>query len=124
APVDPSGFDAPLDAVAAASYVASDGTVRVIAATRDPRTAELRVRADGKAATLLHSGAQIALADLDQDGSPEILSTLDILPKPPTDDADALLITTLQSDGSLLERARVQVPGGVRAVAACPPDGA
>jgi hypothetical protein len=125
APVDPSGFDAPLDAAATASYVAGDGTVRVIAATRDPRTAELRARADGKTATLAHCGAQIALSDLDEDGSPEIISTLDILPKAASggENADALVITTWQSDGALRERARIPVPRGVRAVAACPPDG-
>ena len=123
AAVDPSLFDGPLDTAASAPYVASDGTVRVVTATRDPRTGDLRVRADGKLLTLSHAGAQLAVSDLDQDGFPEIVSTLDVLPGLGVDQGDALIITTVLADGSLRERARMPVPNGVRAVGACPPDG-
>jgi hypothetical protein len=114
--------DTPLDATAAATYVGPDGSARAIVAIRDPRTSELKVRADGKTATLPSAGAQVALADLDQDGSPEIVSTLDVLPQV-QGTPDALVVSTLQADGSLRERARVPVPAGIRAVAACPPEG-
>jgi hypothetical protein len=123
APSDAIEIDTPLDASAAATYVAPDGSARAILATRDPRTSELRLRADGKTASLPGAGAQVALGDLDQDGSPEIISTLDVLPQA-QGAADALVVTTWQSDGTLRERARTPVPSGVRAVAACPPDGA
>jgi hypothetical protein len=81
------------------------------------------LRALGKTSSLPHAGAQIALADLDQDGSPEVITAVDVLPKPPGDVDDALVITTLAPDGSLRERSRTPVPTGVRAIAACPPEG-
>jgi hypothetical protein len=121
APVDVLEVEAPLDAGAAASFVAADGATRAIVASRDPRTAELKVRADGRTTSLPRAGAQVALADLDQDGAPEIVSTLDVVPG--AAEVDALVITTWQNDGTLRERARTQVPTGIRAVAACPPDG-
>jgi len=122
-PLDPSDIDTPLDTGAAASYVTADGAVRTILATRDPRTAELKVRADGKTASLPGAGAQVAVADLDQDGAPEVISTLDVLPQSPSGQSDALVISTWQPDGSLRERTRMPVPSGIRAVAACPPEG-
>jgi hypothetical protein len=122
-PAPPADIETPLDSAAVATFVSADGTVREIVATRDPRSAELHLRAGGRAGTLAHAGAQVAVADLDQDGSPEILSTLDVLPKAANGTDDALVITTWQPDGSLLERARTPVPSGVRAVAACPPEG-
>jgi hypothetical protein len=130
APVDTADMEAPLDAAAHATFVGADGAIRSVGATRDPRSAELRLRSGTETVTLPHAGAQIALADLDQDGSPEIISTLDVAAKasigeqakPP--EADALVITTWQPGTGLQERARTAVPGGVRAVAACPPDGA
>jgi hypothetical protein len=122
ADASPEGLevDTPLDAGASATFVAPDGSARAIFATRDPRTSELRVRADGKTTSLPGAGAQVALADLDQDGSPEVISTLDVLPQ---GGADALVVNTWQADGSLRERARTPVPSGIRAVAACPPEG-
>ena len=123
APFDASDVDTPLDAGAFATYVAPDGSARSIAAARDPRTSELKLRTDGKTASLPGAGAQVALADLDQDGAPEIISTLDVLAQGTTPVADALVITTWQPDGALRERARTPVPGGIRAVAACPPEG-
>jgi len=120
---DASEMETPLDAGAAATYVTRDGVARAIFATRDPRTADLKVRSDGKTATLAHAGAQVAVADLDQDGAPEIISTLDVLPQATNADGDAIVINTWQPDGSLIERSRTAVPSGVRAVAACPPEG-
>jgi hypothetical protein len=127
---DASDVETPLDAAANAAFVAADGTVRSIRATRDPRTAEIKLRSGAETMTVAHAGAQIALADLDQDGSPEIISTLDVPAKPPTADAaakssegDALVITSWQLGSGLREKARTPVPKGIRAVTACPPDG-
>jgi hypothetical protein len=121
--LDSSAIETPFDAAGAATYVTPQGVARAIFATRDPRTADLKVRADEKTTTLARSGAQVAVADLDQDGSPEIISTLDVLPQPSNHDADALVISSWQPDGSLRERSRTPVPSGVRALAACPPEG-
>ncbi|HEX9295648.1 MAG TPA: hypothetical protein VF881_07430 [Polyangiaceae bacterium] len=119
--VDAAEVETPLDAAAVGSFVRANGKVSFIVATRDPRNAELRLRADGQTASLPHAGAQIAIADLDQDGSPEIISTLDVLGKAGGD--DALVVTTWQPGAPPRERARTAVSAGVRAVAACPPEG-
>jgi hypothetical protein len=92
-------------------------------AARDPRTGEVLLHALGQTATLAHAGAQIALADLDQDGAPEVITALDVFSKPAGDVDDALVITTFEADGSLREISRTPVSTGVRAVTACPPEG-
>jgi hypothetical protein len=119
--------DAPFDAAAFGPFVTADGNLRTVTAVRDPRTSELHISSESSTATLAPAGAQVAIADLDQDGAPEIVSTMDVLPKPtangPPDAVDdAVVITTWLADGTLRERARTPVPGGVRAVAVCPPD--
>jgi hypothetical protein len=125
APLPP--LESPLDAAAFGPFVTADGAARMVSAVRDPRTAELHLVSESTTATLPSAGAQIAIADLDQDGTPEIISTMDVLPKstssgPPDALEDALVVTSWLADGTLRERARTPVPGGVRAVAACPPD--
>ena len=82
--LEPADLETPLDVAAWGSFVTTDGAVHAIAATRDPRTAELRVRADEQVAAFPRAGAQVALADLDQDGAPEIISTLDVPPAKPS----------------------------------------
>jgi hypothetical protein len=119
----PFDVDGPLDAAAVGTFVTADGVTRTIDAARDPRTGEVSLRALGRTASLAHTGAQIALADLDQDGAPEVITGQDVFPKPAGDVDDALVITTLEPDGSLREKSRTPVPTGVRAVTACPPEG-
>ena len=122
--VAPADIEVPLDAAAVASFVSPSGVVRVVSASRDPRTSELRLREGAQNASLPRAGAQVALADLDQDGAPEIVSTLDALPRTPNGAVDdALVITTWHSDGVLRERSRLPLPAGIRAVAVCPPEG-
>jgi len=122
-PAPPFDADGPLDAVAMATFVGSDGTARTVEAMRDPRTGEVSLRALGRTSSVPHAGAQIALADLDQNGWPEIISALDVFPKPAGDVDDALVVTTLEADGALRERSRTPVPTGIRAITACPPEG-
>jgi hypothetical protein len=119
----------PADAAAQTDYVGRDGRVRAISAARNPRTAELSISSGDASTVLPDSGAAVAIADLDQDGAPEILSTLNIglnvdpSVKGPGIVEDALLVSTWQSGGVLVPRARIAVPAGVRATAACPPNG-
>jgi hypothetical protein len=113
----------PLDAAAMTTFVTADGALHTVDAARDPRTAEVTLHARGKTATLARAGAQLALADLDQDGAPEVLTSLDVLPTPTQDSDDAVVINTFGSDGSLRERSRTPVATGVRALTACPPEG-
>ncbi|MET0591754.1 MAG: hypothetical protein ABW133_03585, partial [Polyangiaceae bacterium] len=121
----PPPFDAgePRDAIATAVFVDPRGAVRTATAIRDPRTGEIKLESGDRTVTVPRSGAQIALGDLDQDGAPEIVTTLDVLPKPQGGVDDALVVTTWEPDGTLREKSRTQVPTGVRAVAACPPEG-
>jgi len=117
------GEGGPLDAAAMATFVTRDGAVHTVDAARDPRTGGVTLHARGHTASLARAGAQVALADLDQDGAPEAITSLDVLPKPTHDTDDALVITTFESDGSLHEKTRTPVSTGVRAVAVCPPEG-
>jgi len=117
------GESGPLDAAAMATYVSAKGAVHTIEAVRDPRTGEVKIHTGGRSGSLARAGAQLALADLDQDGAPEVITSLDVLPQSTQDTDDALVITTFESDGSLREKRRTPVPTGVRAVAACPPEG-
>ncbi len=130
AAIETIDIETPLDAAANATFVTADGVVHGIAATRDPRTADLKVRSGAETVIVAHAGAQIAVADLDQDGSPEIISTLDVPAQPASmpqagkvGDLDALVITTWQLGTGLHEKSRTPVPAGIRAVAACPPQG-
>jgi hypothetical protein len=119
----PFDVDGPLDAAAMVSFVTPDGFAHTVDAARNPRTGEVSIRAFGRTWSLPGAGAQIALADLDQDGQPEIITALDVLAKSTGDVDDALVITTLEANGSLLEKSRIPVSTGVRAVTACPPEG-
>ncbi len=85
-------------------------------------------------AVVPHAGAQVAVADLDGDGVAEIVSTLDSLAAPAPGssamrsesrgaEADALVVSSWELGSAPQERVRVPVPGGVRAVAVCPPEG-
>jgi hypothetical protein len=120
-PPDASRFDWATDAVAGARLVAPDGKRRTVRAGRIANEANVVISDDGgQTARLSGAGAQLAVADLDGDGQPELLSTSDTLdPK-----ADALIVHTWQSDGRLVERLRIGVPTGVQAIAVCPPESA
>jgi len=112
-----------VDAIVRVTTIGSDGTPRVVDARRDPISRDVVVRAGTIAASLPRSGAQVAIADLDGDGDPEIVSTLDALASAgPAAVDDAVVIRSLRTGGRLEDRARVPVPSGVRAIAACPPD--
>jgi hypothetical protein len=86
-------------------------------ALRDEGT--LVVRSASGAQRLLRAGAQLAIADLDQDGLAEVATTVDTLGAK----FDAVDVRTLGADGKLTKRYRVRVPTGVEALAACPADG-
>ena len=124
---DTAGVEAPFDAAASAAFVTADGVVHGVGATRDPRTAEITLRSGTETATVPHAGAQIAVADLDQDGSPEIISTLDI----PARAIDRRCRERCRraghhhlAAGNRPSREGAHAgPSGIRAVAACPPDG-
>jgi hypothetical protein len=118
APVD-LGTIGPADAIAAGTLVSPAGAALGVVAARDPSTGELRLRSGELSATIAGAGAQIAIADLDGDGDPEIVTGADVLAA----SEDALVVSSWHPGGAVRERARIAVPAGVRAIAACPPSG-
>jgi len=112
------------DAMAAASLASSKGEpYDVIAARTDRGIVEVRDDA-GHTTTLDGAGAQLAVGDLDQDGNPEILSSLDV----PPGSTDAVVVRSWLDRSSAeatrpKEVLRVPAAAGVRALAVCPPDG-
>jgi len=65
---------------------------------------------------LLVIPAQIAIADLDQDGTPEIVTTGD------AGDESIAVATLDPASSELRPRLRIAVPEAVRALAVCPPE--
>ncbi|MBI4700429.1 MAG: hypothetical protein HY744_04550 [Deltaproteobacteria bacterium] len=121
-PADPplaATLGRPTDALGSALVVATSGRAEVACALRDG--ARLVVRwADGRERTFAERvGAQLAVGDLDQDGLPELATSLDVLDP----SKDAVVVRSLLPSGELQERYRVSVPTGVGALAICPPDG-
>ncbi len=105
-----------VDAIGGATLVSKTGEARRVRARRKPDgTVTL---SDGKQSLdLEHAGAQLAVGDLDGDGDPELVTSLDTL-DPAT---DALVVYSWQEGRKLVERLRIPAPGGVRALALCPP---
>lgn len=117
---EPSPLFAPpvprYDAIASLDLVAKDGSTTHVVAVREPN-GKLRVRRGpekGHELVIEHAGAQIALADLDLDGVPEIVSTAD-------SGDDFLLVQSWDKDKPR-PRLRLAAKEGVRAIAVCPPE--
>src|SRR5262249_4443803 len=96
-----------------------DGSITQIVAAREPN-GKIRLRrsdASGRSieAPIEGAGAQIALADLDLDGSPEIAFSGDLA------ESDVLAVFTWRPNG-LVQRLRLPRRDGIRAMAACPPE--
>jgi hypothetical protein len=107
------------DALAGAIVTTKSGKSRVLRAQRAFNESLVVLRDDaGKRVEVEGVGAQIAVADVDGDGQPELIGSADTLEPA----GDALVVRTWQDDGKLVERTRVAVQSGVRAVAACPTD--
>lgn len=128
-PLDPCGpADPPprrasvtgrFDAFAAATLVSSGGSPFEVWAGREDGVVEVR---DDRGATskIASGGAQLAVGDLDQDGLPEILTSLDVERGGP----DALVIYSWdRSEKPPKEQLRIPIAAGVHALAVCPPVG-
>ncbi len=107
------------DAIAALDLVGKDGATSQIVAVHEP-AGKVRIRrsdASGKVleASLDQAGAQLALADLDLDGVPELATSADL------EGADAIVVWSWRANG-LVQRLRLPTKEPVRALAACPPE--
>ncbi len=112
--------DSPFDAWVAARIFARDGSARDVWAVRDPSESRVVLRDNAaRSASIRGVGAQIAIADLDQDGDPELISSRDVL----AERDDALVVRTWGTSGPPRDRVSVAVPSGISAVAVCPADG-
>jgi hypothetical protein len=118
--IDPSApvrFSAPApryDAVAALDLVRPDGSVQSAVAAREP-AGKLDLRLGDKTLSLDGFGAQVALADLDQDGVLEVIGT-------GTEGEDALVVLSWDGAADPRPRLRFPAPGGISALAVCPPE--
>ena len=128
APSDPATIHASVggqyDAAASAELISPLGDPFVVWAGRERGAIEIRDSAGAKIVGD-SGGAQIAVGDLDQDGDPELISSLDVLN--PLEDAVVVRTWSRTSAGAkearLRERFRIPAAAGVRALAVCPPDG-
>jgi hypothetical protein len=129
APADPPPATASLsgryDALASAQLLSAQGEPFAVWATRERGAVELRDSA-GRRKVVGSAGAQLAVGDLDQDGEPELLASLDVLD--PLEDAVVVWSWRRREGGPARaapeEILRLPAPAGVRALAVCPPDGA
>jgi hypothetical protein len=105
------------DAVAAGVAVNPAGKVRTLVAWRAPGDGAVTLHDDAShTARVPNAGAALAIADLDLDGVPELIASENTS----NPENDALVLRSWSEDGTLRERLRVPVPGGIRALAACP----
>jgi hypothetical protein len=104
------------DGLASAEVVGADGKGRAIIVAH-AIDGKLLVRSGDASTTLDGAGAQIAVADLDQDGAPEIVAG-----SAAADADDAIAVWSWDAQGEPRLRSRLPAPGGVRAICACPPE--
>ncbi len=114
APLAPKLAD-PLDAIAGMAIVSRNGATRLVRAGRRASDGAVMLSDGTREVRLEHAGAALALADMDGDGAPELVTSLDTADP----SADALVVHSWLGTG-LVERLRVPVPTGVRALAICP----
>jgi hypothetical protein len=102
------------DAFAASNLVDAAGAMRSVVAVREP-SGKLRIKAgDTQVAPDGVYGAELAVLDFDQDGVPEVATTVD-------GPDDALNLWSWPGPGPELRgRLHLAAPGGVRALAVCP----
>ena len=118
-PLELAPLSSPTDIVTIEAITTPSGGTLPVWAARNPESGELRLVANGFGTTLLGVGAQIVIADLDTDGIPEIITSADVL----SPSEDAIVVHSWRPGEPAQERARIPVPQGVRAIAACPPEG-
>jgi len=113
------------DALASARLLTPRGEAFSVWAGRERGAVEIRDDA-GRRQGLSSAGAQLAVGDLDQDGDPEILASLDVQSAL----EDAVVVWTwprskVAKAGAEKPREalRLPAPAGVHALAVCPPDG-
>jgi hypothetical protein len=112
------------DAIASARLLTPRGQPYSVWVGRERGALELRDDA-GRRQAVPSAGAQLAVGDLDQDGDPEILASLDV--QNPLEDAVIVWTWPRGRSGAQADKPReilrLPAPAGVHAMAVCPPDG-
>lgn len=108
-----------VDALAGAELIDAAGQSVVVRAGRRANSTRVELWDDrGHRIVVGGRGAQLAVGDLDRDGDPELLSGSPTL----TASADAIVVHTWRvAQQKVEERVRMAAPGGVKALAVCPP---
>ena len=109
--------DVETDAIAGAWITSRKGAVRQVFAWREPKTGLVWLGDhEGRRARVDRAGAQLAVGDLDLDGQPELVTSVDTLdPK-----SDGIVVRTWKDGGEVVSRYSRKI-AGVSAVAICPP---
>jgi hypothetical protein len=114
-------FDGVLDAISSARLSLASGEPRIVSAARSAEDGSVTVQdGTGKVLRLERAGAQLALGDLNGDGTFELVTSLDTL----NPAEDAVVVSSAAPSGKLEEKFRVPMPAGVRALGICPLEGA
>jgi hypothetical protein len=119
APAPPKlAADVEADAIAGAWIASRKGAVRQVFAWREPKTALVWLGDhEGRRARVDRAGAQLAVGDLDLDGQPELVASMDTLdPK-----SDGIVVRTWKDGGEVVSRYSRKIVAGVSALAICPP---
>lgn len=104
------------DAIASLGLIGKDGTASEVLVAREPGGKLRLKRSDlAKETTLDGAGAQLAVADLDLDGTAEIAVTGDLA------EGDTITVYSWRTNG-LVPRLKLATKEPVRALAACPPE--
>jgi hypothetical protein len=101
------------DTFAELDVIGKDGSARPLMVSREP-AGKLRLRFGEQQSALDGVGAQVAIADLDQDGSPEVVTT--------NDNGDDFVQVQTWTPAGLRPRVRIPASAGVRALSVCPPE--
>ncbi len=110
----------PFDAAAAVKLIDAKGSNRKVWAVRSPTDGTLFIEdSSGKNQSVSNVGAQIALADVDLDGDPDLVASKNVL----NPSNDALVIRTWRANGSMTKRIELPAPDGIKALAVCPVQG-